>query len=117
MSHTLPIYRLQPLSNDECWSLLAKHAFGSEDSSRNLDLEKIGRKIANKCGILPIAAKTLGGHLHSKLDTSESNKVLNSNMCNLQDDDVLPALCLSYLYLPHHLKRCFAYYLIFSKDF
>ncbi|PNX92758.1 NBS-LRR resistance protein, partial [Trifolium pratense] len=68
VAHTFPIQKLEPLSNEECWSLLSKHALGSDEfrHSKNTTLEEIGRKIAKKCGGLPIAAKTLGGLLRSK---------------------------------------------------
>ena len=99
MSHTFPIHSLQCLSNVDCCSLLAKHAFASEDSSRNPGLEKLGRKIVNKCDGLPILVKALGGLLHSKLDANEWNEVLNSNLWDLlTNGTVLPALHLSYLY-------------------
>ena len=117
VTHTFPIHRLGPLSDEDCWALLAKHAFGREDSSRSPELDEIGKKIAKKCGGLPIAAKTLGGLLRSEVDPREWNKILNSNIWDIPSDDVLPALRLSYLYLPAHLKRCFAYCSIFPKDY
>ncbi|GAU38265.1 hypothetical protein TSUD_119460 [Trifolium subterraneum] len=57
---TNPICKFEPLSAEDCWSLLSKHAFGSEDfcGGKYRDLEAIGRKISRKCGGLPIAAKT-----------------------------------------------------------
>ncbi|KAK2440224.1 putative disease resistance RPP13 protein [Trifolium repens] len=118
VAHTFPIQKLEPLSNDECWSLLSKHALGSDEfhDSKNTTLEEIGRKIAKKCGGLPIAAKTLGGLLRSKVDTKEWTSILNSNVWNLPNNNILPALHLSYQYLPSHLKRCFAYCSIFPKD-
>ncbi|KAK2440247.1 putative disease resistance RPP13 protein [Trifolium repens] len=118
VAHTFPIQKLEPLSNEECWSLLSKHALGSDEfhDSKNTTLEEIGRKIAKKCGGLPIAAKTLGGLLRSKVDTNVWTSILNSNVWNLPNNNILPALHLSYQYLPSHLKRCFAYCSIFPKD-
>ncbi|MCI33617.1 CC-NBS-LRR resistance protein, partial [Trifolium medium] len=68
VARTFPIHKLEPLSDEDCWSLLSKHAFGSEDyvHGKYPNLEEIGRKIARKCGGLPIAAKTLGGLMRSK---------------------------------------------------
>ncbi|XP_045823028.1 putative disease resistance RPP13-like protein 1 [Trifolium pratense] len=119
VAHTFPIQKLEPLSNEECWSLLSKHALGSDEfrHSKNTTLEEIGRKIAKKCGGLPIAAKTLGGLLRSKVDTIEWTSILNSDVWNLPNNNILPALHLSYQYLPSHLKRCFAYCSIFPKDY
>ncbi|KAK2440250.1 putative disease resistance RPP13 protein [Trifolium repens] len=117
-AYTFPIQKLEPLSNEECWSLLSKHALGGDEfhESKNTTLEEIGRKIAKKCGGLPIAANTLGGLLRSKVDTNEWTSILNSNVWNLPNNNILPALHLSYQYLPSHLKRCFAYCSIFPKD-
>ncbi|KAI9086858.1 hypothetical protein K1719_031181 [Acacia pycnantha] len=116
ITHTFPVHKLSCLSDDNCWLLLSKHAFANEDPNKYPKLEAIGRKIARKCGGLPIAAKTIGGLLRSKVDEKEWNKILNSNQWEIPNDDVLPALRLSYLYLPSHLKKCFAYCSIFPKD-
>ncbi|XP_028806826.1 putative disease resistance RPP13-like protein 1 [Neltuma alba] len=116
ITHTFPVHKLSHLSDDNCWSLISKHAFANVDSNKYPELEAIGRKIARKCGGLPIAAKTMGGLLRSKVDAREWNKILNSNQWNIPNDDVMPALRLSYLYLPSHLKKCFAYCSIFPKD-
>ena len=116
---TFPIHKLEPLSDEDCWSLLSKHAFGGEDFLRGKypNLEDIGRKIARKCGGLPVAAKALGGLMHSKVVEKEWTAILNSDIWNLKNDTILPALHLSYQYLPSHLKRCFAYCSIFPKDY
>ncbi|KAG4201754.1 hypothetical protein ERO13_A05G298300v2 [Gossypium hirsutum] len=107
------------LSNDDCWKLFAKHAFVGTNSRMHPDLMAIGEAIVKRCNGLPLAAKTLGGLLRCKLDADEWNKILHSNFWDIPNtaSNILPALALSYHYLPSHLKRCFAYYSIFPKDY
>ncbi|XP_029128543.1 putative disease resistance protein At3g14460 isoform X2 [Cajanus cajan] len=114
ITHTFPICELKRLTDENCWCILAKHAFGNEGFNKYPMLEEIGRKIARKCDGLPLAAKTLGGLLRSVVDVEEWNRILNSNLW--ARDDVTPALRISYLHLPAHLKRCFAYCSIFPKQ-
>ncbi|KAL2322309.1 hypothetical protein Fmac_026688 [Flemingia macrophylla] len=114
ITHTFPIYVLKHLTDENCWCILAKHAFGNERLDKYPRLEEIGKKIARKCSGLPLAAKTLGGLLRSNVDEEEWNRILNSNLW--AHGDVLPALRISYLHLPAHLKRCFAYCSIFPKQ-
>ncbi|XP_027344000.1 putative disease resistance RPP13-like protein 1 [Abrus precatorius] len=114
ITHTLHIHELKNLTDENCWQILATHAFGNEGYDKYPHLEEIGRKIARKCNGLPLAAKTLGGLLRSKIDAEEWNRIENSNLW--AHDDVLPALHISYLHLPAQLKRCFAYCSIFPKQ-
>ncbi|XP_016649968.1 PREDICTED: putative disease resistance RPP13-like protein 1 [Prunus mume] len=115
----VPTQPLEPLSHEDCWSLLARHAFGNVSCSAYPSLEEIGKKIARKCNGLPLAAQTLGGMLRSKLDSEVWNRVLNSSIWELpyEKSDILPALGLSYHYLPAKLKRCFIYCSILPKDY
>ncbi|KAL6288839.1 hypothetical protein ACE6H2_006349 [Prunus campanulata] len=110
---------LEPLSHEDCWSILAQYAFGNVSCSAYPRLEEIGKKIARKCNGLPLAAQTLGGMLRSKLDFEVWNRVLNNSIWELprETSDILPALELSFLYLPAKLKRCFIYCSIFPKDY
>uniref|UniRef100_A0A0R0EIG7 Disease resistance RPP13-like protein 1 n=1 Tax=Glycine max TaxID=3847 RepID=A0A0R0EIG7_SOYBN len=114
VARTLYIHALEPLTVENCWHILARHAFGDEGYDKHPRLEEIGRKIARKCEGLPLAAKTLGGLLRSNVDVGEWNKILNSN--SWAHGDVLPALHISYLHLPAFMKRCFAYCSIFPKQ-
>ncbi|XP_027357922.1 putative disease resistance RPP13-like protein 1 isoform X2 [Abrus precatorius] len=113
-THTFPTYKLESLTEEDCWRILANHAFGNEGYDKYPSLEKIGRQIARKCDGLPLAAKTLGGLLRSDVDEKEWKRVLDSKLW--AHNDVLPALSISYLHLPAHLKRCFAYCSIFPKQ-
>ncbi|XP_062174614.1 putative disease resistance RPP13-like protein 1 [Alnus glutinosa] len=113
-------HRLMELPEEDCWSLFAKHAFHDGNSNAHGKLEVIGRKIIKKCGALPLAVKTIGALLRSKPDVDEWDKILRSELWDLSIDEIgniLPALRLSYKYLPSHLKRCFAYSSIFPKDY
>ncbi|GMQ09403.1 hypothetical protein CsSME_00052794 [Camellia sinensis var. sinensis] len=116
---TVPIHRLQQLSDEDCWKLFAKHAFEKGDCGAHPNLERIGKEIVKKCKGLPLAAKTLAGLLRSKRDVEDWNNILKSGIWDLpkEKSNILPALKLSYHYLPSHLKRCFAYCSIFPKDY
>ncbi|MED6217409.1 hypothetical protein PIB30_017470 [Stylosanthes scabra] len=107
---------LDPLANEDCWALLSKHAFGAHKSTEiSSNLEEIGKKIAEKCGGLPLAVVAIGGLLSTKLSTEHWRKVLNSSIWHLTVNDVQPSLLLSYHFLPASLKQCFAYCAIFPK--
>ncbi|KAM3693507.1 hypothetical protein ACB094_08G171500 [Castanea mollissima] len=112
-------FYLNKLSEEDCWLLFANHAFENEKSNAYPELKRIGKEIVKKCGGLPLAAKALGCLLHSKLDEEEWNKILKSEIWSLRNDggNILPALRISYYYLPSHLKQCFAYCSIFPKDY
>ncbi|EEF35585.1 leucine-rich repeat containing protein, putative [Ricinus communis] len=114
---TVPTYHLDVLTDADCWSLFAKHAFDYGNSSIYAGLEEIGKEIVRKCGRLPLAAKALGALLRTKKEVKEWEKILKSSLWNSSDDNILPALRLSYHDLPSHLKRCFSYCAIFPKDY
>ncbi|TKY49733.1 putative disease resistance RPP13 protein 1 [Spatholobus suberectus] len=115
----VPSYHLKPLEDDDCWLLFSEHAFEGGRFIKSAALDDIGRKIVKKCRGLPLAAKALGGLLRSKVDSREWMKVLESKIWDFPNDrsNILPALMLSYYYLPSTLKRCFAYCSIFPKSY
>ncbi|KAL4600679.1 hypothetical protein ACB092_11G215700 [Castanea dentata] len=116
---TVSSYILNELSIEECWLLFEKHAFKNGSSGGFPILEEIGRKIVQKCRGLPLAAKALGGLLRFEENPREWTKILKSDIWDLPKGNIniLPALRLSYHYLPPHLKRCFAYCSILPKDY
>jgi hypothetical protein len=108
---------LERLPEDDCWSVFANHAF--HNGNTRPELEAVGKQIVKKCDGLPLAAKTIGALLWSKLDVDEWDKILNSEIWDLSIDEarILPSLMLSYKYLPSQLKRCFAYCSILPKGY
>jgi hypothetical protein len=118
-AHALHQYYLRPLPDEDSWSLFSKHAFGSEGfhADKYPNLVEIGHRIARKCGGLPLGIVVLGGILRSKVDAEHWNAILNSDIWELPMRYVIPALHVSYQYLPSHLKRCLAYCSIFPTNY
>ncbi|XP_028755828.1 putative disease resistance RPP13-like protein 1 [Neltuma alba] len=110
-------YRLDLLSDEDCLLVFAAHAFHFKDSNVNSCLEKIGSDVASKCRGLPLAAKVLGGLFRSKSRIEDWNNILKESMWDSFDDKIIPALGVSYYYLPPHLKQCFAYCSLFPEDY
>ncbi|KAJ9129012.1 hypothetical protein P3X46_034227 [Hevea brasiliensis] len=110
-------YHLEKLTTEDCWSLFEKYAFLNDNSSVHPKLEDIGKEIVSKCDGLPLAAKTLGGLLRAERDAEKWEKIWKSNIWGLSNGRILPALRLSYHYLPSLLKQCFACCAIFPKHY
>ncbi|KDP41536.1 hypothetical protein JCGZ_15943 [Jatropha curcas] len=112
------IHYLEGLSDDCCWGLFKKRAFG-QDEDKHRNLFPIGMQIVKKCGGVPLAARTLGGLMRFKKDEREWLLVQDSNLWDLyqNETDILPALRLSYSHLPSHLKACFAFCSIFPRNY
>ncbi|KAH0687915.1 hypothetical protein KY290_019578 [Solanum tuberosum] len=107
-------------SSDDWNELLIPFFEGDKRSMEmNPRLKEIGEEIVKRCKGLPLAIKTLGGMLSSKLDITYWTEVLNSNLWDLPSKkySVLPSLRLSYHHLPPNLRRCFAYCSIFPKGY
>ncbi|GKU91109.1 hypothetical protein SLEP1_g5026 [Rubroshorea leprosula] len=112
------VCRLEVLKDEECLLVFAQHALGTDNFDAHPNLKEIGEKIVKRCKGLPLAAKTLGGLLRGKLSCPEWEDILKSQIWELKEteNDILPALRLSYHYLPSYLKPCFVYCALFPKD-
>jgi len=109
----IPPHPVDGITDEECWLLFANHAFGGINSSAESHLEELGREIVSKCKAL--AARTLGGVFHSKTDYKEWEMIAKSSMWSLSNENIPPALKLSYYHLPSDEKRCFSYCAIIPK--
>ncbi|CAL5331114.1 unnamed protein product [Camellia sinensis] len=118
MMTTVELHDVNILSDEDSWSLFAQHAFANTNIDANPKLVSIGKEIVKKCKGSPLATRTLGGLLRSKVRDEEWINVLRSKIWDLpQESDILPALRLSYHDLPSHLKQCFAYCSIIPNDY
>ncbi|XP_060973679.1 putative disease resistance RPP13-like protein 1 [Cannabis sativa] len=80
----------------------------------------IGRKIVNKCKGVPLAVKSMAGLLRSMRTCEDWRHVLQSDAWkrhDCRDIGIVPALWLSYRFLPPYLKPCLSYLSIFPKDY
>lgn len=113
------IHQLKHLQEEYCWLLFAKHAFHDEDPYLSPEIKEVSAKMIEKCKGLPLALKTIGSLLYTKSSFQEWKSIFASEIWDLSDEDsnVIPALRLSYHYLPSYLKRCFAYCSLFPKGY
>ncbi|XWS56194.1 hypothetical protein CRYUN_Cryun09bG0065400 [Craigia yunnanensis] len=116
---TIPQYDLENLSYENSLSLFLKLAFKEGEEKQYPNLVKIGEKIVEKCKGVALAVKTLGSLLCSTIEEHDWKLVRDSEIWRLEqkENDILPALKLSYDHLPWYLKQCFAYCSVFPKDY
>ncbi|TYI31932.1 hypothetical protein ES332_A04G021700v1 [Gossypium tomentosum] len=116
---SVKVFYLDKLSHHDCLSIFAQHALKARNFDGHPQFKEIGENIVRRCNGLPLAAEAIGSLLRTVTDHSEWEKVYESEMWDLPEDTcgLIPALRLSYHYLPPHLKRCFEYCSIFPKDY
>ncbi|XP_050379380.1 putative disease resistance RPP13-like protein 1 [Argentina anserina] len=116
MMGTFQAFHLKQMSDEDAWLLFEKYAFNRKGSPTPSNLEEIGRQVVGKCQGLPLAIKALGGLLRSYRTVEEWETILICDIWEVEGN-VMPALLLSYCYLPPYLKRCFAYCSIFPRGY
>ncbi|KAK7392864.1 hypothetical protein VNO78_21314 [Psophocarpus tetragonolobus] len=112
------LYLLRGLSEEDSVSVFVKLAFKEGEEKRHPQLLEIGREIVKKCGGIPLAVKTLGSSLISRFDRKEWESIRDNAIWDLpqKENDILPALQLSYNQLPSHLKQCFASFSLYPVE-
>lgn len=111
---------LEGLKHGEFRGFFQKCIFGEEQSQKDHHvLHGIGDKIAGKLRGSPLAAKTVGRLLRNHLDVYHWTRVLESREWEMEtgERDIMPALKLSYDYLPFHLQQCFSSCALFPEDY
>ncbi|XP_060179442.1 putative late blight resistance protein homolog R1A-10 [Lycium barbarum] len=107
-------HHLRLFTEEESWMLMKEMVF-KKDNYCPQELEEIGKKIARKCGGLPLAIVLVAGLLakHDKevLYWKEIGESLKSKMQGCMD--IIES---SYQHLPVHLQKCFLYFGSFLED-
>lgn len=112
-------YQVSLLSDDSSWALLLEHGLRTMYCPN--DLVEIGKRIARKCGGLPLALVVIGGLL-AKADKTRfawervEKNVTSTTANDENDEQCMKILRLSYSQLPVYLKPCFLYLAIFPKN-
>ncbi|KAH6795148.1 hypothetical protein C2S52_005625 [Perilla frutescens var. hirtella] len=107
------------LNKEESWDLLRDRVFGVESCS--FQLERAGRRIAEKCDGLPLTIITVAGLLSEAEKTPEQwNEVATQKKHQIfaaAYDQVSKVLYPSYENLPQHLKICILHMGVFPKKY
>ncbi|KAM4080068.1 hypothetical protein ACB094_09G163400 [Castanea mollissima] len=114
-----PIHGLQGLPDKDCLSLFKRCAFNEGEHEQFPKLVEIGKQVVEKCKGVPLAVKTLGSLLYSKTEERDWISIKDNEIWKLEqkENDILPALRLSYNKLSSYLKQCFAYCSLYPKNF
>jgi hypothetical protein len=90
-----------------------------EPWSDHNELLEIGNDIIVKLNGSPLAAKTIGRVLRKQRTLEHWRSVLERKEWEHQasEYDIMPALKISYDYLPLNLKQCFSYCALFPEDY
>ncbi|XP_048553964.1 putative disease resistance protein RGA3 [Triticum urartu] len=112
--------KLNGLESKEFRKLFLAFVFGDEQYPRDKHfLLETGDKIMEKLKGSPLAAKSVGRLLSKDLSLRHWKRVLESKEWEKQtaDNEIMPALKLSYDFLPFHLQQCFSYSGLFPEDY
>ncbi|CAO2041567.1 unnamed protein product [Urochloa humidicola] len=116
---TTNLITLEGLEPKEFWKFFLICTFDDYITEQDEDLLEIGRKIVEKLKFSPLAARTVGRLLKKDFTREHWMRVLERKEWGYQkgDDDIMPALRISYHYLPFHLKKCFQFCALFPEDY
>ncbi|CAL4970171.1 unnamed protein product [Urochloa decumbens] len=112
---------LEGLEPGEFWVFFQACVFGEviADDPDTQELVNIARQIVDRLKCSPLAAKTVGRLLKKRLSREHWADILEKKewLNQTGEDDIMPALKISYDYLPFHLQKCFSYCALFPEDY
>ncbi|KAJ4814942.1 Disease resistance protein (CC-NBS-LRR class) family [Rhynchospora pubera] len=112
---TMPTFNLSYLSEEQTWQLFRHYAFG--ESIQDSNLVEIGKQIIKKCGMLPLAVKSIASVLRNRTE-ERWKKILGTELLeSVAGDEIFRSLQISYKRLPTYLKPCFLYCSMFPKNY
>ncbi|MED6179489.1 hypothetical protein PIB30_001787, partial [Stylosanthes scabra] len=113
---TFSTHDLQPLSEDDNWSLFSHYAFGP-NKEQPAKLVEIGMEIMRRCSGSPLVAKVLGSLLRNEKEEKLWLNVLESKFWDIDDDVIMGALRISYFHLKASSRQCFSFCAVYPEDF
>ncbi|XP_048441952.1 putative disease resistance RPP13-like protein 1 isoform X2 [Pyrus x bretschneideri] len=92
----VPTHYLEPLSDEDCWSLILKHALGDSYTAEHSKIRETDKETAiRKCNGLPLIARALGGLLRGTTSGSEEwHHLLHTNIWELPSVARILPICL-----------------------
>ncbi|KQK07523.1 putative disease resistance protein RGA1 isoform X1 [Brachypodium distachyon] len=121
VSSTNSPIELERLNEDNIMSFFEVCVFGNQEQPWKIypDLQDTGKEMVSNLKGFPLAAKTVGRLLRNRLTLDHWTRVAESKEWELETDpdDIMPALKLSYDYLPFHLQQCFSNCALFPEDY
>ncbi|XP_021308594.1 putative disease resistance protein RGA3 isoform X4 [Sorghum bicolor] len=117
LMHTVRPYKLDPLSEENCWTIFSQRVFGGGDNS---DLTRIGKQIVNKCEGIPGVIHSLGAFMHDNGTSTWNWNDKNEELWKLEKQFPLQINLFSsvkqiYYKMPLALKSCLSYLSMFPK--
>jgi hypothetical protein len=112
--------RLERLNDEECMHFFKACVFDEKQPwEGHTNLHAVGWEIVKRLKGFPLAVKTVGRLLKTELTVDHWRRVFESKEWEYQanEDDIMPALKLSYNYLPFHLQQCFSHCALFPEDY
>nr|UBY07325.1 NBS-LRR disease resistance protein [Dasypyrum villosum] len=114
------IRNVEQLGDKDIMSFFEACVFGDQQPWKDHpELCNVAGKIVTNLKGFPLAAKTVGRLLRKKMTLDHWRTIADSREWELQTEpnDIMPALKLSYDYLPFHLQQCFSYCALFPEDY
>ena len=120
MVKTTTLVNLEGLEPADFWNFFQACVFGEVSAVHDKEeLIEVARQIADKLKCSPLAAKTVGRLLKKRFSREHWVQILENKewLNQTHDDYIMPALKISYDYLPFHLKKCFSYCALYPEDY
>ncbi|KAJ4776689.1 Disease resistance protein (CC-NBS-LRR class) family [Rhynchospora pubera] len=115
---TVPTFTLGYMPEKQSWQLFQHYAFGKLIQKRDSNFIEIGKAIIKKCGMLPLAIKSIASLLRHEKNEESWRGILENELWKTDaNNEIFWPLQISYARLPTYLKPCFLYCSMFPRDY